>query len=81
MSTCNMGETDIRRAAHLLIQQHGDGAELTAAKHLDATTERGDPSGEAVWKRVPRAISYCSARRPGKWKPVMTVPQPNTYRE
>jgi hypothetical protein len=61
-----MDETDIWRSAHLLIQQHGEDAELAAAKHLDAMIERGDPGGEAVWKCVLRAINALRKTSPAE---------------
>ena len=48
-----MNEIDIRRSAHLLIQQHGDDAELEA---VIAMAERGDAESAAVWTRILRAI-------------------------
>ena len=51
-----MDDTDIWRSAHLLIKQHGSGAELAAAGHIDAMIARGDPNGEAAWKSILRAI-------------------------
>jgi len=47
---------DIWQAANMLIRQHGSDAELEAAKRADLMLERGDLDGQAVWKRIRRAI-------------------------
>ena len=49
-------ELDIWRSAQLLINQHGDQAELVAAGRVDDMIERGDPKGESTWKRIRDAI-------------------------
>lgn len=59
-----MDETDIWRSAQLLIHQHGEDAELAAAKRLAAMIERGDPAGKAVWNRILRAIEELRRMRP-----------------
>ena len=51
-----MDETDIWRSAHLLIQRHANMAELIAAMRMDKMIERGDPAGEAAWRRILNAI-------------------------
>jgi hypothetical protein len=51
-----MNETDIRRAAQLLIERHANMAELAAAMEVDRFIDRGDPVGEARAKRVLTAI-------------------------
>ena len=51
-----MEEIDIWRAARLLIQQHGDGAQWEAARLGDLAIERGDARGERVWCDVLKAI-------------------------
>ena len=51
-----ISELDIWRAANLLIQRHGDDAEIEAAKRADLMLDRGDLDGNAVWKRIRRAI-------------------------
>jgi hypothetical protein len=40
----------------MLIRQHGDDAELTAARRADLMLERGDLEGQTVWKRITRVI-------------------------
>ncbi len=45
-------DLDIYRSANVLIREHGEDAELEAAKHADAMLEKGDLEGLAVWKRI-----------------------------
>jgi hypothetical protein len=40
---------DLYRAAHMLIERHGQEAMIEAARIIDAMLERGDPGGRAVW--------------------------------
>ena len=51
-----IADIDIWRAANLLIKQHGDGAEIEAARKADLMLERGDRDGQIVWLRIRRAI-------------------------
>jgi hypothetical protein len=51
-----IADIDIWRTANLLIQRHGAEAEIEAAKHADQILEHGDLDGQAVWKRIRRAI-------------------------
>ena len=51
-----ISDLDIWRAANLLIRQHGEDAELEAAKRADLMLERGDLDGQSLWRRVRRAI-------------------------
>ena len=51
-----ISDLDIWRAANLLTWQHGDDAELAAARRADLMLERGDLEGQTVWKRIRRAI-------------------------
>ncbi len=51
-----ISDLDIWRAANLLIGQHGDEAELAAARRADLMLDRGDLEGQTVWKRIRRAI-------------------------
>ena len=51
-----ISDLDIWRAANLLIQRHGEDAEIEAAKRADQMLERGDLDGQVVWKRIRRAI-------------------------
>jgi hypothetical protein len=47
---------DIWRAATLLIKQHGQDAEIVAARRVDELAEQEDDEGRAVWLRIRRAI-------------------------
>lgn len=49
-------DIDIWRAATLLIKQHGQDAEIVAARRVDELAEREDAEGRAVWLRIRRAI-------------------------
>jgi hypothetical protein len=51
-----VSDLDIWRAANLLIQRYGADAAIEAAKRVDQMLERGDLDGNAVWKRIRRAI-------------------------
>ena len=60
-----MGESPIYRAAHLVIRQHGEDAPIRAAMQADEMLERGDLDGQAVWKRILKAIDeLLSVERP-----------------
>ena len=58
-------ELDIWRAANLLIRQHGDEAEVAAARRADLMLERGDLEGQLVWKRIRLAIIELQAPAKG----------------
>ncbi len=49
-------DLDIYRSANVLIREHGDEAVIAAVKHADAMLEKGDLEGQAVWKRIVRAV-------------------------
>lgn len=51
-----ISDLDIWRAANLLIRKHRGEAELAAARRTDLMLDRGDLEGQAVWKRIRRAI-------------------------
>ena len=55
---------DIWRAAKLLIDQHGADAPIRAAQRADELLARGDVEGQAVWKRILRAIEALTRREP-----------------
>lgn len=59
-----MEDIDIWRAAQLLIQQHGEGAEWEAARLGDLAIEKGDPKGERVWVEVLKAIKLLMDNKP-----------------
>ena len=49
-------DIDIYRAANLLIKQHGEDAPIHAAMRADELMETGDMVGQAVWKRMLKAV-------------------------
>jgi hypothetical protein len=51
-----VSDLDITRAAHLLIQQHGDDARAKARQKVDEMRRRGDADGADVWLRIIVAI-------------------------
>ncbi len=58
-------DLDIWRAANLLIRQHGEDAELEAARLADKMLDRGDRDGQLVWMRIMRAIAELQAPQSG----------------
>ena len=58
-------DLDLWRAANLVIRQHGPDAELEAAKRADLMLERSDFDGQAVWKRIRRAVVELQAPAKG----------------
>lgn len=60
-----ISDLDIWRAANVLIQQHGDGAEIVAARRVDDMLERGDAEGRQVWHRIRHAIEALQAPQTG----------------
>ena len=54
-------DIDIYRSAHVLIQQHGEGAAFEAAMKADAMLDKGDLDGAAVRQRIVAAINASSA--------------------
>ncbi len=57
-------DIDVFRTANLLIDQHGDEAPIHAAMRADELLEAGDLDGQAVWKRIIRAIEELQNRGP-----------------
>ncbi len=58
-------DLDIYRAAHLLIERHGDDAPIEAAMGADELMETRDLEGVAVWKMILKAIEeLLSKERP-----------------
>ena len=60
-----ISDLDIWRAANLLIRQHGEDAELEAAKRADLMLERGDLDGQSLWRQIRRAIVELQAQPVG----------------
>ncbi len=48
-------DLDIYRSAQVLVKHHGQDAPIEAAMRADATLEKGDLDGYAVWRRILRA--------------------------
>ena len=51
-----INDTDIFRAAKLLIDQHGEDAPIRAAPRADELFDEGDIDGAVVWRRILEAI-------------------------
>jgi hypothetical protein len=51
-----INDTDIFRAAKLLIDQHGEDAPIRAAQRADELQDEGDRDGALVWRRILKAI-------------------------
>lgn len=49
-------ETEIYRAADLLIREYGEMAAIGAMAKADHLSSQGDEAGEAVWRRIVDAI-------------------------
>ncbi len=45
-------ETDIWRAADLLVKRHGADAAIVAAQRADERMAEGDLDGQMIWKRI-----------------------------
>jgi hypothetical protein len=54
-------DLDVWRAANLLIRQHGQDAEIEAARKADLMLDRGDRDGEVLWMLIMRAIGSLQA--------------------
>lgn len=48
----------------ILIEQHGDTAEIAAAMREDELLVRGDLDGAAVWRRIKRAVRELANTEP-----------------
>ena len=59
-----LDDLDIYRAARLLIDQHGDGAEDHAADQVAAMMIRGDMDGVTIWRRILDAIKQLQGKTP-----------------
>ncbi|MGO8921060.1 MAG: hypothetical protein ACLQJR_34645 [Stellaceae bacterium] len=54
-------DLDIRRAAHSLIQQHGENATAKARERVEQMRRRGDAEGADHWLRIIVAIGTLGA--------------------
>jgi hypothetical protein len=52
-----LSDSDIYRAAHLMLHQYGDDAELEAAQCAGRTLQRGDREETLTWFRIWRTIA------------------------
>ena len=50
-------ETNIWRAANLLVQQHGDDAERVAVHRVEEMNELNDLGGSLTWGRIRVAVA------------------------
>ena len=57
---------DIYRAAKLLIDQHGQDADLFACKRADELLDAGDIEGQRVWLRIIEAVKELQNVEPGR---------------
>lgn len=57
-------DLEIYRTASALIREHGDEAELVAARRADGFQEAGDLDGSAVWRRVLTSIREIQRQEP-----------------
>ncbi len=51
-----VNERDIWRSAKVLIDQHGRNAPVHAAQRADELLASGDMEGQALWKRILKAV-------------------------
>lgn len=58
-----VSDLDIARAAHLLIQQHGDQATAKAREKVEEMRRSGDAEGADTWLRIVVASGRLSPRR------------------
>lgn len=68
--TRRLEEIEVYRAANQLIQQHGDDAQIEAARLADAMLAKGDLEGQRVWKRVLKAIDVLQSKELPKDAPL-----------
>ena len=59
-------DLDIYRSAKILVDIHGDAADIHAAQMLDQMAERNDAAGVATWKRILAAVDELLADAPPK---------------
>ncbi len=56
----------IYRSAKVLIREHGEEANLTAAGYADAMLAKGNVAGLVGWKRIVRAVEEIERTEPLK---------------
>ena len=57
-------DLDIYRSANVLIREHGEEAAIEAAMRADAMLAKGDLEGQAVWKRIVKAVEEIQRMEP-----------------
>ena len=57
-------DIDIYRSAKLLIDKHGDDADVIAIRRATKMLDAGDVDGYAVWKRIVGAIKDTQRETP-----------------
>ena len=67
-----LSDLDVYRAAHLMLHQYGDDAELEAARCADRMFGRGDREETLTWFRIWRTIAAMSAIE--TWVETMSAP-------
>lgn len=55
---------DIWRAASVVIEHHGEDAEIVAAQRADSFLERGDLDGNRVWMRILAKVKELRREKP-----------------
>lgn len=60
-----ISDLDIWRAAHMLIERHGESAEIEALKMHAEMLIRVDAEGVGIWSRIRRAIHELQAQSEG----------------
>ena len=59
-----ISDPDIWRGAQLMIKRHGAEAPLVAAQRADELLAQGDIEGNAIWKRITRAVEELARKEP-----------------
>ena len=49
-------DLDVYDAAQVLVDLHGDAADIEAAKMVDEMADKNDAAGVAIWKRIMAAV-------------------------
>ncbi len=57
----------IYQSATLLIKDHGDDAPIHAAMRADELLDQGDLDGQAVWKRILKAVEELMLGERPEW--------------
>ena len=57
-------EIDIWRVANLMLNRYGDEADIESAIRAEELAEKGDWTGEAIWRRIIDAIGQLENTTP-----------------